>query len=192
VGTDLHTTLFDPAVASDLVREAAAYGSYIKGHYSDSVENPEAYPASGMGGANVGPEFTEAEFAALGDLVEAERELGLADHSDFMATLETAVVESGRWEKWRQPDEAGLAFNELDIERRQWLVRTGCRYIWTDPKVVSARAKLYANIEAGGRQAEQVVIDRIADSIGAYYRAFNLEGSNAEIEALLRAELING
>ena len=27
-------------------------------HYTDYVENPEEYPLSGMGAANVGPEFT--------------------------------------------------------------------------------------------------------------------------------------
>jgi D-tagatose-1,6-bisphosphate aldolase subunit GatZ/KbaZ len=62
VGTDLHTTLFDPIVAKTLTIEAAKFGSVIKGHYSDNVTNPEQYPLSGMGGANVGPEFTENEY----------------------------------------------------------------------------------------------------------------------------------
>ena len=72
VGTDLHTTKFDPEVARELVAAAAEYGSAIKGHYSDSVSNPEAYPAAGMGGANVGPEFTEAEYEGLEELVARE------------------------------------------------------------------------------------------------------------------------
>ena len=68
VGTDLHTTVFDPAVAGEVVKIAKSYGSYIKGHYTDSVSNPEDYPSSGMGGANVGPEFTIAEFEAFNEL----------------------------------------------------------------------------------------------------------------------------
>ena len=41
VGTDLHTTFFDPEVARKLTAKVRPYGSYIKGHYSDDVENPE-------------------------------------------------------------------------------------------------------------------------------------------------------
>jgi hypothetical protein len=40
-------------------------GSYIKGHYTDDVANPEEYPLCGMGAANVGPEFTISEYRAL-------------------------------------------------------------------------------------------------------------------------------
>jgi tagatose-1,6-bisphosphate aldolase non-catalytic subunit AgaZ/GatZ len=50
VGTDLHTTKFDPKVAQQLVAVAGEYGSAMKGHYTDSVANPEAYPQAGMGG----------------------------------------------------------------------------------------------------------------------------------------------
>ncbi len=68
VGTDLHTTTFDPLVARQLTEIAKSYGSLIKGHYSDNVTNPEAYPESGMGAANVGPEFTEREYDGLIEL----------------------------------------------------------------------------------------------------------------------------
>ncbi|MFC1544757.1 class II D-tagatose-bisphosphate aldolase non-catalytic subunit, partial [Gemmatimonadota bacterium] len=154
VGTDLHTTLFDPDVAEVLVKNAAEYGSFIKGHYSDGVENPEAYPASGMGGANVGPEFTEAEYFSLKKLAMSECEFArqgkLESESGLMDALEAAVVASGRWEKWCQTDERGKPFSELTPERREWLVRTGCRYIWTDNGVLEARKKLSANLSAMG------------------------------------------
>ena len=44
VGTDLHTTFFDPEVARKLTGIVAGYGSFIKGHYTDDVENPQDYP----------------------------------------------------------------------------------------------------------------------------------------------------
>jgi hypothetical protein len=75
VGTDLHTTSFDPAAARRLYATLAPLGSLAKGHYTDWVENPEAYPASGMGGANVGPEFTLEEYLALRDLEDREAAL---------------------------------------------------------------------------------------------------------------------
>src|SRR3990170_6656825 len=73
VGTDLHTTTFDPEAAERLYSRVAGFGSLIKGHYTDEVDHPEAYPASGMGGANVGPELTAVEFEALRELEARER-----------------------------------------------------------------------------------------------------------------------
>lgn len=186
VGTDLHTTEFDPEVARELVAVAAEYGSFIKGHYSDSVSNPDAYPPAGMGGANVGPEFTEAEYEALEELVAREKELAaagkVAEKSGMMEALKSAVVASGRWEKWRQPEEEGKGFEELSPERQGWLVRTGCRYIWSEPEVVAARKRLYANVEGAGEKGEEVVLRRIADVMRKYYRAFGLEGTVGRIE----------
>jgi hypothetical protein len=103
-----------------------------------------------------------------------------------MEALKQAVVDSGRWEKWRQPDEEGKAFDELSEERQGWLVRTGCRYIWADPEVVAARQRLYANLEGAGQRGEEVVLRRIADVMHKYYRAFRLGGTLREIEAALR------
>ena len=184
VGTDLHTTEFDPAVARELAEAAAPYGSVIKGHYTDSVSNPEAYPVAGMGGANVGPEFTEAEYEALEDL--ADREEGLTggnvdESSGMMWALKEAVVASGRWEKWRQPDEEGKSFDELSPERQGWLVRTGCRYVWSKPEVVAARQRLYAVLANAGEDGEAYVLRKIAGVMQKYYRAFRLEGSLARI-----------
>ncbi len=185
VGTDLHTTEFEPEVARQLVAVAAEYGSAIKGHYSDSVSNPEAYPAAGMGGANVGPEFTEAEYEGLEELVAREKELAaagkVAETSGMMEALREAVVASGRWEKWRRPEEEGKGFEELSPERQGWLVRTGCRYIWAEPEVVAARKRLHANVEAG----EERVLRKIAGVMSKYYRAFGMTRTLGRIEGAL-------
>jgi len=189
VGTDLHTTEFDPVVARRLTEAAAPYGSVIKGHYTDSVSNPEAYAEAGMGGANVGPEFTEAEYAALEKLVADEERLAgegkVSEKSGLMDALRQAVVASGRWEKWRLPDEEGGSFDELSPERQGWLVRTGCRYIWADPEVAAARRRLYANMETAGEWGEELVLRAIGEVMHKYYRAFRLAGTLREIEAAL-------
>ncbi len=186
VGTDLHTTEFDPEVARQLAAAAAPFGSVIKGHYSDSVSNPEAYPEAGMGGANVGPEFTEAEYEALERLAAKERELisarRVGEPSGMMDALKAAVISSGRWEKWHQQGEEGKAFEELSPERQGWLVRTGCRYIWAVPTVVAARRKLYANLKVADDKSEDEVLDAITAVMRKYYRAFRLEGVNSLIE----------
>jgi len=189
VGTDLHTTYFDPSVAQHLVKAAAGYGSFIKGHYTDYCANLEAYPASGMGGANVGPEFTEVEYKALMALADDEEQLvksGKAQPSNFKETLTKAVVDSGRWKKWLQPGEAGRDFAQLEASRREWLIETGCRYVWTAGEVASARLKLYSNLDSNGIDAEPRVVKAVAEAIGKYVDKFNLAGLNGEIAKTLR------
>ena len=180
VGTDLHTSEFDAGVARSLAEAAAPYGSVIKGHYSDNVSNPEAYPLAHMGGANVGPEFTEIEYETLCALEQKEGAAMAsgAAPSRIGAVLEQAVERSGRWKKWLLLDEAGCAFADITPDRRAWLTRTGCRYIWTDPQVLAARRTLYANLGAGGVDGERAVIDAIAQRISRYFKAFSLIGAD--------------
>ncbi len=182
VGTNLHTTSFEPEMARSLVEIAAEYGSWIKGHYTDYVTNPEEYPETGIGGANVGPEFTDREYETLVELCRLEEDARPQNPSGLRAALERAVAESGRWKKWLQPDEKGKPFAELDPERRYWLVRTGCRYIWSAPAVVDARDRLSTNLSPHGVDAKARVVDRIKTCMREYYRTFGLEGINSVLE----------
>jgi tagatose-1,6-bisphosphate aldolase non-catalytic subunit AgaZ/GatZ len=178
VGTNLHTTFFDAKAARQLFEIVSPMGSLIKGHYSDFVDNPRDYPLSGMGGANVGPEFTAIEYQALENLEAKEAALHAArptlQPSLFMQTLEAAVVASGRWKKWLQPDEVEKSFDQLSPERRSWLAQTGARYIWTEPSVVAARKVLYTNLSAVMDDPSGYVVERIAISMEKYVNAFNL------------------
>jgi tagatose-1,6-bisphosphate aldolase non-catalytic subunit AgaZ/GatZ len=181
VGTDLHTTTFDPESARRLHDRVAPLGSLVKGHYTDWVANPADYPATGMGGANVGPEFTAVELAALHELCGREarsmKDKPNPPTSDFEATLKTAVVDSKRWRKWLTPDEVGLGFDELTSSRQEWLVATGARYVWTDPRVLAARQRLYDALAPELADPNAFVVDRIAQSIQKYVDAFNLKDS---------------
>jgi D-tagatose-1,6-bisphosphate aldolase subunit GatZ/KbaZ len=185
VGTDLHTTTFDLESARRLSDRVVPLGSLIKGHYTDWVANPADYPATGMGGANVGPEFTATELAALYEL--CDREAQLTENganllpSDFRATLQAAVVDSDRWRKWLSPEEEGLSFDELATPRREWLVATGARYVWTRPQVLAARQRLYDNLRRSIPDelpdSHAFVVERIAQNIQTYVDAFNLADS---------------
>ena len=188
VGTDLHTTLFDPEVAKKLRAITAQHGSLVKGHYTDWVDNPEVYPTSGMGGANVGPEFTAEEAEALWALCDYEAALArskLLTPSRFFEALTDAVDRSGRWRKWLQPNEPE-EFEKLSAERRRWLVTSGARYVWTQPQVVESRSRLYENLTPVMGDPHGWVVGRIAASIEKYVRAFNLFGS-AELLGLSEA-----
>lgn len=178
VGTDLHTTYFDPEIASVLVQKVKPFGSFIKGHYTDGVLNPEAYPLAGMGAANVGPEFTIDEYRALIELEEIENKLfegeRIAIKSNIREKLWSAVIESNRWKKWLSKEEKGLDFSSIREDRKDWLISTCCRYIWQNPEVVVSRHILYENLESNGIDAEEIVLSRIQQDMDKYFRSFNL------------------
>lgn len=178
VGTNLHTTIFDKGIANKLYKIVAPYGALVKGHYTDWVENPEDYPLCGMGGANVGPEFTADEFDALMTLAARETDLCRAQpeipSSRFLEALTQAVDNSNRWQKWLQADEKDKSLDELSPERRAWMLKTCARYSWTAPEVVAARQKLYANLQPIMGDPHQVVVDWITTSIERYITAFHL------------------
>jgi sugar/nucleoside kinase (ribokinase family) len=186
VGTDLDTTVFSQQVAEELYRAASPYGMVLKGHYTDNVENPAAYPASKMGGANVGPEFIEVECDALFELESMETALlkeAANSHSHFKEALRDAVIRSGRWQKWLHPDEMGKSFIEILDERQSWLLKTGARYIWTDRAVLASRKRLYTNVKKDGFDPHGFVVNRITQQILKYCRAFNLYGTVPILEA---------
>ncbi len=182
VGTDLHTTLFDPEVALKLVFEAGKYGSYIKGHYSDSVDNPEAYPKCGMGAANIGPEFTEREYDGLMELSEIENSLfesgSIAKISNIKQTIWEAVIHSGRWQKWLHAGENSNDFFKNSPKRQEWLIKTCSRYIWENPKVLAARTKLLDNVKNHGVDADEVLVSHIEKAMDRYFYKFNLVDLN--------------
>ena len=182
VGTDLDTTLFDGEVAKRLTSKVRPLGSYIKGHYTDDVANPQDYPLCGMGAANVGPEFTISEYRALCELEQMEKDYHaegrVAVLSHMKEILLEEVHESHRWEKWLHVDEEGLDLCELTPERQDWIVATCCRYIWQQPRPLSARGTLYANLTRLGIDAEEIVLGRIERDMDKYFRAFNLIGLN--------------
>jgi D-tagatose-1,6-bisphosphate aldolase subunit GatZ/KbaZ len=183
VGTDLHTSTFDPLVARQLTEIAKGYGSLIKGHYSDNVTNPEAYPESGMGAANIGPEFTEREYEGLIELERIEKDLfeeGKIPKPSFIKNkLWESVIKSGRWRKWLQDGENPDDFYANSPERQEWLIKTGCRYVWEDPEVVSARARLYQYIGMQGTDAAGIVESSIESAMDRYFYKFNLAGLNS-------------
>jgi len=186
VGTNLHTAFFDREAAARLYQIVAPYGSLVKGHYTDWVENPADYPLTGMGGANIGPEFTAVEYDALLTLVQREQDLcqsqPITQPSGFMEALTQAVDASNRWQKWRQADEEGMALQALRPERRDWMLRTCARYIWTAPEVTAARQRLYTNLEPFLGDPHALVLESLVTAIERYIVAFHLFNARGYFE----------
>ena len=183
VGTDLQTSTFDPEVAKKVVDIACSYGSYIKGHYTDFVTNLSAYPESGIGAANVGPEFTILEYEALDELSKIEDDFydknKVSIRSNFKEILEKAVFDSGRWKKWLEKGEKD--FDSLDKERKEFIVKTSCSYVWANPEVKAAQNDLYRNMSGNGIDADSWVLMNIEAGMDKYFREFNLIGLDKKI-----------
>jgi tagatose-1,6-bisphosphate aldolase non-catalytic subunit AgaZ/GatZ len=190
VGTDLHTSLFNPGTAGKVVSIARQYGSYIKGHYTDSVSNPRDYPASGMGGANVGPEFSIAEFEAFNELASIEyalyKENRIACPSRLKEKLTTAVTRSGRWRKWLLEGETEL--ESLTQKRKDWILGTCSRYVWAEPEVKCSIQDLHNNLGQNGIDSRTWVTGKIEAVMDKYFMAFNLIDINKKISEILDKE----
>jgi tagatose-1,6-bisphosphate aldolase non-catalytic subunit AgaZ/GatZ len=184
VGTDLHTSNFNLEVAKEVVSIASNYGSYIKGHYTDFVNNLEEYVKSGVGGANVGPEFTILEFEALTELSQIEEALfkknKVSIKSNIIKILEKAVFDSGRWKKWLIDSEKN--FDSLKKDRKEWIVKTSSRYVWANPEVKNSRNELYTNLKMNGIDGENIVLTNIEKGMDKYFRNFNLLDLNTKLK----------
>ncbi|MEM9998846.1 MAG: class II D-tagatose-bisphosphate aldolase, non-catalytic subunit, partial [Bacteroidota bacterium] len=176
--TLLTTDRFDADKAAALTARARAFGALVKGHDTDFVAHPEAYPASGMGAANLGPECTAAEYAALLDLAALEGERlppTSTEASGIARVVFEAVAAHPHWRKWLGADERGARLADLAPERQRWIVATGVRYVWTRPAVAAARAALFANV-AAACDPDAVVDQRIEAVVKRYADAFALPG----------------
>jgi len=135
-----------------------------------------------MGAANVGPEFTEKEYDALEELEELQQSLMDEGRIGKAAPMKTrlwdSVIKSGRWKKWLQDGEDPDNFYSVLPDRQKWLIKTGCRYIWEDPEVISVRSMLYRNIALQGIDAPGIVESSIENAMDRYFYRFNLTGLN--------------
>lgn len=184
VGTDLYTTLFDINVAKKLVDITGRYNSFLKGHYTDFVINPEDYPKSGIGAANVGPEFTMVEYDALAELAQIEDELykknKVGKKSNLKNVLEKAIVKSKRWKKWLRNDEKNL--NSLSIKKKELIIKTCSRYVWAKPEVKLSQYELYKNLKQNGIDPQNWVLMKIEAGMDKYFRNFNLINLNEKLK----------
>jgi len=62
----------------------------------------------------------------------------------------------------------------LTEERKEWIVKTSCRYVWANPEVKSSQSILYNNLYVNGVDAKNQVLMKIESYIDKYFRAFNL------------------
>jgi tagatose-1,6-bisphosphate aldolase non-catalytic subunit AgaZ/GatZ len=186
VGPGLFSAEFSPASANRVYTVAAPTGALAMGHYTDWVDDPQLYPQAGVGCANLGPELTAEEVHALQDLCEHETE-ALAGNtqiapSNFLETLEQAVIASQCWKKWLALEEKDKDFTDLALLRQVRLIECGARYVWNEPGVKAARQNLYQNLSSLMTDPQSFVVERIMTVIEKYISAFNLHDVLARLE----------
>jgi tagatose-1,6-bisphosphate aldolase non-catalytic subunit AgaZ/GatZ len=185
IKTDLYTDVFEKKTARKLIDTARKYRCLIKAHYTDNIKNLKDFPKIGVGGANVGPEFTEIEYDSLILLQTKEKELfntgKIENESNIKNVLWAAVIQSNKWRKWITVKENSIDFYANSSVRQAWFVKTGCRYIWKDLHVVKARKQLYKNLKDNGTDATHLLQKNIEKAMDKYFKAFNLIDLNKHI-----------
>ena len=129
-------------------------------------------------------------FAKEGEIKEVEEEALKTDWRRFTRLLDPNInylkkglIYGQRIENLLRSLIGDIDFKDLKRDRRDWLVQTGARYIWSLPAVVEARQRLYENLSLIMPEPHNYVVDRIVQSIDKYVRAFNLFDSLTIFEA---------
>jgi hypothetical protein len=173
VGTDLHTTSFDSGVAGRLYARVAGLGSLIKGHYTDEVDHrrptrPRAWGRQRRAGVHGSGVRALRELERPGTLRPCQQTNPAAlGHQE--AAIEQAVVSRAAGESGCNRRKAGSEYLDLPAERRQWLVRTGARYIGPTRRCWSP-ARTRENLGPELDDPHGLVVERIAPASANTWR----------------------
>jgi hypothetical protein len=170
---------------------AARFGVGLKEHNGDylSAASCRLHPELGVTGMNVAPEFGLVETDALLALAGLEEKLGRegwleeAQLSGLAVVLRELTFARAPWDKWLTQEMKARTRQELERDEtaRLLIARVCGHYLFADPAVREARARLFSNIEGfeltdAGPAA--FVQGRIEEAIDFYVRHFRLEGLN--------------
>jgi len=182
---------FDRGQTARLAVVAAGFGVGLKEHNGDylSAASCRAHPELGVTGMNVAPEFGLVETDALLALAGLEEKLGREgwlpeeELSGLADKLRELTFARAPWDKWLTPEMArrGRAELERDEAARLLIARVCGHYLYADPAIRAARARLYENVKRfeltdGGPEA--FVRSRVEEAIDFYARHFRLQGLN--------------
>ena len=183
---------FDMDAAAALSAAARRHGAGLKEHNADYLEDRALlhHPLLGVSAANVAPEFGVEESRACLALAQAEEEQRaagrIAESSGFLSTFTRQAVASERWRKWMTGADGELSVEAAlqDPVHAFRLAEICGHYVFHDPAVREATARLFANLSAAGGKPEAFVLGRIKSSIARYVDCFNLDGLTSRLRAV--------
>lgn len=189
---DRNVGRFDREQTARLSAIAGRFGVGLKEHNGDylSAASCRLHPELGVTGMNVAPEFGLVETDALLALAALEEKLAregwLAEEqlSGLATGLRELTFAKAPWGKWLTPELRARERPELERDQAARLVITRVcgHYVFADPAIREARAKLYRNVEQYRLipgEAAEFVRRRIEEAIDFYAVNFRLEGLNA-------------
>ena len=188
---DRNVGRFDRGGTARLAAVAARFGVGLKEHNGDylSAASCRVHPELGVTGMNVAPEFGLVETDALLALTALEEKLARegwiegAQLSGLGERLRELTFTRAPWDKWLTPGMAKRPREELERdEASRLLIERVCgHYLFADPAIRAARARLYENVERFAlveQGPEAFVRGRVEEAIDFYARHFRLEGLN--------------
>ena len=178
---------FDAGAALALSQVAARNDAGLKEHNADYLDDSILlqHPPLAITAANVAPEFGVVETAAYLELglVEEAEQGRIASGSNIVEILSKKAVSSQRWRKWMvgKSQEASIEEVEENEELRLLITRICGHYVFDDPEIRDALARLTRNLSDLGIDAEGYVDDRIDKSIDRYVTCFHLENLTSKL-----------
>lgn len=190
---DRNVGRFNKEQAKELVGVAAKFGIGLKEHNGDylDADSCSIHPDIGITAMNVAPEFGLVETEALLHLAGLEQKLvdegqiKPENSSNLKQLFLDLAWKNSPWIKWMTDDikKLGKEKIEKDTSLRLLIARVCGHYVYNTKEVISARKKLYANVNNFNLadNAERFVIDKVRNSIEFYMKHFRLKNINAEL-----------
>lgn len=190
---------FDAATAARLSATARAFGLGLKEHNADYLSDFILcyHPALGITAANVAPEFGVVEtdsYLLLARLEADAYEKGfIKTKSRFAEAIAGQAAQGGRWRKWMVGAEKDLSPEEVvkDARLADLVTRVSGHYHFEHEEIKAALSVLYRNLESLGIKPQDVVQNRIKQSIGRYVECFNLAGLTGRITGAAVPSAVN-
>lgn len=184
---------FDIETVKQLVSISKEKRLAFKEHNTDYLEEKylKMHPRLGIAMANVAPEFGKTETEILLQFAKEEENLfkkhksSLINPSQFFKTLETKVLNSGKWKKWLP---VSFADNPLEFlanaDNREALVRVNGHYFFNDKNIIEAKTRLFSNLKEYNvvPDPERLIIEKLKLVINKYVNSFNLKGLTSKIK----------
>lgn len=184
--------IFNGSRALDLFDLAGRFGLKLKQHHTDYLDNDQLaeLPKAGVAGANVGPEFSQAEYEGLAELeAEVIKRSGGRVRAGFLETVKVALNKTEWWRRWFPGIEK--ICDLMKKEQREIVLACG-RYVQNDESVRHARRELYRNaIKWDVSDPQRYIVDRIKMAMSRYDTAFALLHSRTDLAAARAIESVN-
>jgi tagatose-1,6-bisphosphate aldolase non-catalytic subunit AgaZ/GatZ len=160
--------------AIELMNALSKHGILLKVHSADYIENPQDFPSIGIGGANVGPMFTDLIYRRIKELALIESNLKPREASGIINVLLNELSREHGVLKYVSSIEE---LKSLIGDSREFLLGLMTRYVWSRDAVRHALSILKSNLRSINVDVDKELISIVMNSVKHLMLNFNLQGS---------------